>query len=90
VNTRLGQGPYDLIFCGIDEASGLARLADLAGRLEQTGAVWIITPKGTPALGHEPIVEAARAAGLVDIKTARFSATHTALKLVIPRARRTA
>jgi hypothetical protein len=31
---------------------------------------------------------AGKAAGLVDVKVAGFSATHTALKLVIPAARR--
>jgi hypothetical protein len=33
-------------------------------------------------------VAAARYAGRVDVQTARFSETHTALKLVIPKAQR--
>lgn len=85
VDTRAGKGPYDQVFIRIDTAAGLARLDVLAGRITQAGAVWVVTPKGVPALGHVPIVAAAKAAGLVDTKTARFSATHTALKLVIPK-----
>lgn len=88
VATRLGPGPYDLIFYRTDTAAGLKRLEQLAGRIAQDGAVWIITPKGVPVVGHDPIVAAARRAGLVDVKTARFSGTHTALKLMIPRERR--
>lgn len=88
VATRLGPGPYDLIFYRTDTAAGLNRLEQLAARIAEDGAVWIITPKGVPALGHGPIVAAAKHAGLVDVKTARYSATHTSLKLVIPRERR--
>jgi hypothetical protein len=36
------------------------------------------------------VMAAARDRGLVDVKVARFSETHTALKLVIPKADRTA
>lgn len=34
------------------------------------------------------VMEAAKAAGLVDVKVARFSETHTAEKLVVPIAQR--
>jgi hypothetical protein len=88
VATRLGAGPYDIVFYRADEPAALERLADLRQRIRDTGAVWIVTPKGRPELGHAPVVAAARNAGLVDVKTARFSETHTALKLVIPKAQR--
>jgi hypothetical protein len=39
-------------------------------------------------MSENHIRDAALAAGLVDVKVARFSATHSALKLVIPKARR--
>lgn len=39
-------------------------------------------------MGREARCTAALAAGLVDVKVARFSATHSALKLVVPKARR--
>ncbi len=88
VVTRLGRGPYDLIFYRVSAPAALDRLGALRARIRPAGAIWVILPKGKPELGHRPVVVAARAAGLVDVKTARFSATHTALKLMIPRADR--
>lgn len=43
-----------------------------------------VRPKGTPAIADTDVIAAGRAAGLVDVKVVRFSATHTAEKLVIP------
>jgi hypothetical protein len=39
-------------------------------------------------LNENHVREAALDAGLVDVKVARFSATHSALKLVVPKAKR--
>jgi hypothetical protein len=80
----------DLLFYQVDEPAGLTRLGVLRERIAQHGGIWVITPKGRRELGHDAIVAAAKAAGLIDTKTARFSDTHTALKLVIPRAQRRA
>jgi Protein of unknown function (DUF3052) len=88
VDARLGAGPYDFIFFHAAVPAELERLPDLRQRLQPAGAVWILTPKGVREMGHDPIVRAAKAAGLVDVKTARFSDALTALKLVIPRDRR--
>lgn len=88
VATRAGAGPYDIIFYRADAPSALGRLADLRQRIADSGAVWIVIPKGRPELGHEPVVAAAKKAGLVDVKTARYSETHTAMKLVVPKAQR--
>ena len=44
--------------------------------------------KGQRDLNENHVREAALDAGLVDVKVARFSATHSALKLVVPRAKR--
>jgi hypothetical protein len=88
VANRLGAGPYDIVFYRADEPTALAKLVELRTRITESGAVWIVTPKGRPELGHEPVVTAAKQAGLVDVKTARYSGTHTAMKLVVPRAQR--
>jgi Protein of unknown function (DUF3052) len=88
VDGRLGAGPYDFVFFHAAVPGDLDRLIDLRKRLQPAGAIWIVTPKGVREMGHDPIVRAARAAGLVDVKTARFSDTLTALKLVIPKDRR--
>ena len=49
------------------------------------GAIWVVSRKGKAAtLRDVEVIEAAREARLVDNKVASFSATHTALRLVIP------
>ena len=81
---------YTLIFLAAEKPAALRRLESLRGKIVPAGAIWVITPKGTPSLGREPVIHAARAAGLVDVKSARFSDSHTALKLMIPRDSRNA
>ena len=79
----------DLVLLGADSVAALAPLQDLAGRIRPAGAIWVVSRKGKAAtLRDVEVMDAARAAGLVDNKVASFSATHTALRLVIPVARR--
>lgn len=79
---------YDLVFLAVEAPAALRKLKSLRARIVPAGAIWLVMPKKVPALGHDPVVAAAREAGLVDVKTARFSDTHTALKLMIPRDQR--
>ena len=63
----------------------LAPLAELATRIRPNGAIWVVSRKGKAAtLRDVDVIGAATASGLVDNKVASFSATHTALRLVIP------
>lgn len=79
----------DFIFHPADSAAELARLADLKRHLAPTGAIWVVSLKGKAAqIKDVDVMRAAKAAGLVDNKVCGFSATHTALKLVIPLAAR--
>lgn len=79
----------DLIFFAADSAAGLARLARLEPYLKRDGALWVVSRKGKAATVRDvEVIAAAKAAGLVDNKVVSFSETHTALRLVIPRARR--
>jgi hypothetical protein len=51
--------------------------------------VWVVSPKGKGIEVRDvDVMAAGRDAGLVDNKVASFSATHTALRLVIPKADR--
>ncbi len=79
---------YDLIFLRVEAVRDLDRIASLVPRIQPAGGIWVIHPKGRKDLAHEVLVGAARAAGLVDNKTARFSDTHTGLRFVIPKDRR--
>jgi hypothetical protein len=75
----------DVVLLGADSTLQLAPLRDLASRIRMNGAIWVVSRKGKAAtLRDVDVIEAARDARLVDNKVASFSATHTALRLVIP------
>jgi hypothetical protein len=84
----VARGPVDVLLWALDEAADLARLPSLIGRIHPAGALWAVWPKGRRELNENHIREAALDAGLVDVKVARFSATLSALKLVVPKAKR--
>jgi len=75
----------DIVLLGADSLEALAPLEALSTRIRPNGAIWVVSRKGKAAtLRDTEVIEAARAAGLVDNKVASFSPTHTALRLVIP------
>jgi DUF3052 family protein len=77
----------DIVLLAADTPEELAPLVDLAGRIRQNGAIWVVSRKGKSATIRDvQVIEAARSARLVDNKVVSFSPTHTALRLVIPRA----
>ncbi len=79
----------DLVFLAAESPGELARLPDLRARLNPDGAIWVVSRKGRAAtLRYGDVLGAALAAGLVDNKVVSFSQSHTALRLVIPRALR--
>jgi hypothetical protein len=79
----------DIVLIGAETIDALAPLETLATRIRSNGAIWVVSRKGKAAtLRDVDVIEAAKVAGLVDNKVASFSATHTALRLVIPVARR--
>jgi len=77
-----------LVFFGAEKAAELARVKKLAPSLAKAGALWIVYPKGRKEITELQVLEAGKQAGLVDVKVVSFSATHTALKFVRPRATR--
>jgi len=78
----------DLIFFGAGKAEELSRVPKLLPSLASMGALWIVYPKGRKEITELQVLNAGRAAGLVDVKVVSFSATHTALKFVRPKAKR--
>ena len=79
----------DIVLLGADSTAALEPLESLATRIRPNGASWVIAREGKAATIRDiDVIDAARAAGLVDNKVASFSTTHTALRLVIPVARR--
>ena len=79
----------DAIFFGAMNAKELVRLPVLKRSLKPNGALWVIRPKGRPEISERAVMDAGKAAGLVDVKVISFSDTHTGEKFVIPLALRT-
>lgn len=87
VSSRLRKGS-DLVFFAVRKREDLERLHTLRSSLAPNGGIWVVRPKGSTAITEKDVMDAGRRSGLVDVKVVRFSETHTAEKLVIPRARR--
>ena len=79
---------YSLVLFYHVTAEDLKRFKSLEKSLKRNGGVWAVYPKGRKDMTENDVRRAGLEAGLVDIKVARFSDTHTALKFVIPVARR--
>lgn len=80
--------PPDLLFFGATAVADLEDVPRLSAALPPQGALWIVYPKGRREIREGDVLAAGRAAGLTDVKVTRFSETHTALKFVVPRAKR--
>jgi hypothetical protein len=79
----------DLIFVYVAHRDDLDEaLAPLERALVPNGAVWVVRPKGVPHIKEVDVIDAGKRAGLVDNKIASFSDTLSAMRLVIPVARR--
>lgn len=79
----------DIVFFGAEDMKSLARVKTLVGTIRQDGAIWVVYPKGQKHIREVDVIAAGKSAGLTDNKVCKFSETHTALRFVIPLARRT-
>jgi hypothetical protein len=80
--SAVAKGKSNLLFLAAARSVELNQIQKLKASLEPGGALWVIYPKGVPQIKEIQVIEAGRAAGMKDVKVARFSATHTALKFV--------
>jgi len=78
----------DIVLLGAGGVNDLRRLKSLAEKIRKNGAIWVVYPKGRTHIREVEVIAAGKAAGLVDNKVCRFSETHTALRFVIPLAKR--
>jgi hypothetical protein len=79
----------DLIFLSVNSSKDLAS-AGYKAEKAMTGAtaLWIVYPKGQKEITEVDVLSTGRKAGLKDVKVVGFSPTHTALKFVVPLAKR--
>jgi hypothetical protein len=78
----------DVIFLGAEREADLAVLNRCKEALKKDGAIWVVNPKGQKSFNENHVLAAGKKAGLVDVKVAKFSETHTAHRFVIPKAQR--
>jgi hypothetical protein len=78
----------DLIFFSAEAKEDLSKLKSLSRSICKSGGIWVVYPKGQSHIREIDVINAGKSAGLTDNKVVRFSATHTALRFVIPLAKR--
>ena len=75
----------DIVVYAADTLEALDRLRALRARIVPNGAIWVVSRKGRAATIRDvDVINAAKAAALVDNKVASFDETRTSLRLVIP------
>jgi len=78
----------DVVFVGVERDSQLSRVERALKGMSANGAIWVVHPKGREGVADTTIFEKGKALDLTYTKVARVSDTHTAEKLVRPRASR--
>jgi hypothetical protein len=76
------------IFFAVDSKPGFSTLPKIAKSMQGAAALWMVYPKGQKHITENDVLAAGRKCGLKDVKVVGFSATHTALKFVIPLGKR--
>jgi hypothetical protein len=74
----------ECIFFAADAKRDLAALPKIAKAIHGAAALWIVYRKGQKHITENDVLAAGRKSGLKDVKVVGYSATHTALKFVIP------
>lgn len=75
----------DQIVFEVESPVDLDRFGSLKSKLVPAGGLWVIHRKGKDGIKDTDIFAAGKRAGLVANKVAKFSETHTAERLVIPK-----
>jgi hypothetical protein len=73
-----------LIFLAVESSEKLGDVAKIAKSVKGAAGVWVVYPKGKKEITENDVISAGRKTGLKDVKVVGFSATHTALKFVLP------
>ncbi len=88
VSTGAVNTDAEWIFWKVATKAKLTQLSKIARSMRGAAAVWVVYPKSLRSITEGDVLAAGRAEGLKDVKVVGFSATHTALKFVIPLSQR--
>ena len=86
--TPKASGAPRWIFFAADSREDLTDVKRVARPVRGTTALWIIYPKGKKQITEADVRSSGLASGLTDTKVTSFSPTHSALKFVLPKAKR--
>ena len=78
----------DIVFLAVSEPDHMTQLFSLKNQIQRSGAVWVVYRKGQKVFNENDVLRLGLESGMVDVKVARFSDTHTATKFVIRKADR--
>lgn len=81
-----GDAPW--VFFEAQDRADLSKIKAIAGKPKGGCALWLVYPRGQKNPTEREVREAGLRHGLKDVKVARFSDTHTALKFVLPKSSR--
>ena len=76
------------IFFAAQSKEDFSGLSKIAKSMQGSAALWIVYPKGQKDITENEVLAAGRKCSLKDVKVVGFSGTHTALKFVMPLAKR--
>jgi hypothetical protein len=88
-----GSRSAEITFFAADDRRSLMAAAKHAKKMKGAEALWVVYPKGKKKIieidrfafiAENDVLSAGRKAGVKDVKVVGFSATHTALKFVLP------
>lgn len=79
-----GLGSPEIVFLAVEGQRSLAAIVKHGKKTAGARALWVVYPKGKKEITEVEVISAGRKAGLKDVKVVGFSATHTALKFVLP------
>jgi hypothetical protein len=79
-----GFGSPEITLLAVAAKRSLAAIAKHAKKTKGAQALWVVYPKGKKEITEVEVISAGRKSGLKDVKVVGFSATHTALKFVLP------
>ena len=88
VTRQQKNSPTPWILLAAESLQDLRRVPAITKSMQGAAALWIVYPKGQKSITESDVRVTGLKSGLTDIKVASFSSTHTALKFVIPKARR--
>jgi hypothetical protein len=89
ITTRKVDAKSEIIFLAVNLAKDLpSAFAETAKVITGATALWIVYPKGNKEITENDVLTGGRKVGLKDVKVVGFSPTHTALKFVLPVAKR--